>query len=78
MFIWDAERRNGTQQALATSEDEERPAEDPFNFDDIQVELSEANVDCLTPDQRQRYFDEEDAVARKEYEDCERSYGRLP
>jgi WD40 repeat protein len=45
---------------------------------DLQQALREANVDCLSPPQRQTYLTESEADARRAYEACERSHGRTP
>jgi WD40 repeat protein len=44
----------------------------------LRQQLSRANMDCLTPEQRQNYLSETESTARKKYEDCERSFGRMP
>jgi hypothetical protein len=40
--------------------------------------LNQAGTDCLPPELRRIYLDENESQARERYEACERSYGREP
>ena len=44
----------------------------------IQRALKTASTDCLSPEMRLIYLDEDESESRAGYEECERSYGRRP
>ncbi|OJT21797.1 hypothetical protein BO221_23775 [Archangium sp. Cb G35] len=50
----------------------------PLAISELSRRLREANHDCLLPELRQIYLGESDSQALKTYEECERSYGRIP
>jgi WD40 repeat protein len=50
----------------------------PGAVPELQRLLREANLDCLSPEARRIYLDENEAQAQARYEACERSYGRPP
>jgi WD40 repeat protein len=49
-----------------------------LSIPEISRRLRESNRDCLSPELRQRYLDETESDASKAFEECERSYGRIP
>jgi WD40 repeat protein len=44
----------------------------------LQQRLRDANIDCLPPDLRQLHLDESETEAQARYDECEKSYGRIP
>ncbi len=50
----------------------------PSTTSELQRILRHAFSDCLAPQMRSTYLDEDEAQARERYEACERSYGRPP
>ncbi|MBN1205981.1 MAG: hypothetical protein JXB05_13775, partial [Myxococcaceae bacterium] len=55
-------------------------AEEPVVLTEPELQrlLRMANNDCLSPELRRTYLDDDETQAQQRYEECERSYGRPP
>ncbi|WP_437298960.1 WD40 repeat domain-containing protein [Sorangium sp. So ce426] len=75
--VWSAEFSADGQRAVTASADKTARIWPIFSLV-LPLSLRSVTTDCLSPEMRRTYLSENDEDARKGYESCERSYGRIP